>query len=575
MRRPILAVAVVAVLAAVAGVVVLTRGHAPEPPAACGTTDVARGRPVTASSVEQAALSPANVTDGLPGTRWGSEWGDPQWIQVDLGASTPVCQVVLSWEQAYATAYDVQVSDDGERWTALASTTLGRGGTETVPVSGSGRYVRILLRARATAYGYSLWSLAVHAGVGRPGPAPAGARSESLLSYLKPAEASSGRDDKGCSRCDAARVSDMDTATEWMTAPGSTGPAWLRLDLGAPAVISRVELRWDKTYPRSYGIQVSPDGTTWTTAWSTGTGDGGIDTISLNTRGRYVRMTAPAGQYALWEFRVYGTGGAPLPAPPEPDVPAEPYRLIWSDDFTGDAGQPPDPSKWRPETGPGVTGELQYYTDNQNARLDGKGDLVISARREVTPGSKCPRDPISNSTTCQYTSGRLNTSGLFSFTYGRVEARIKVSGTQGLWPAFWMLGADLFTGRAPWPNAGEIDVMEHVGRTPGEISSTLHAPAYNGADGVGKVYRTTGDLSMDFHTYAADWRPDRITFSVDGKAFFVADRATIERTRGPWVFDRPFVLLLNNAVGGPFPGPPGAGTRLPQDMVVDYVHVYR
>ena len=123
-----------------------------------------------------------------------------------------------------------------------------------------------------------------------------------------------------------------------------------------------------------------------------------------------------------------------------------------------------------------MNNELQYYTNNNNARHDGNGNLVLQARREVTPGSACPVDPVSGSGTCQYTSARLNTYGKFNFTYGRVEARIKVSSTQGLWPAFWMLGADFFDKRTPWPTCGEIDIMEHVGREPNRLYSTLHAP---------------------------------------------------------------------------------------------------
>src|SRR5205823_537327 len=158
---------------------------------------------------------------------------------------------------------------------------------------------------------------------------------------------------------------------------------------------------------------------------------------------------------------------------------------VWSDEFSGPAGSPPDPTRWRPVSGRGFTGELEYLTDNRNAWQDGDGHLVLELRREVTEGSTCPTDPVSGSTTCQYTSARLDTFGRFGFTYGRVEARIKVSGTAGLWPAFWLLGENLETGTAPWPNCGEIDVMEHVGRTPHQISSTLHAPAYFSANGIG------------------------------------------------------------------------------------------
>ena len=142
---------------------------------------------------------------------------------------------------------------------------------------------------------------------------------------------------------------------------------------------------------------------------------------------------------------------------------------------------------------PGQNGELEYYTNDDNAAMDGAGDLVIEARREVTAGSSCPGGP------CQYTSGRINTCGKFSFTYGHVEARIKVSGTQGLWPAFWMLGANFPPSAGP-ASAGEIDIMEHVGRVPHQVFSTLHAPAYNGGGGFGSPYTITGDFAAAFHT---------------------------------------------------------------------------
>ncbi|NED87736.1 licheninase, partial [Streptomyces sp. SID11233] len=124
--------------------------------------------------------------------------------------------------------------------------------------------------------------------------------------------------------------------------------------------------------------------------------------------------------YSLWEFQVWGTGGAPTTPPP---LPADPdySKLVFNDDFDGPAGRAPDASKWVPETGPGPNNELEYYTDNKNAALDGAGNLVLEARKEETPGSACPRDPLTGSGTCQYTSARLNTYGKFKFTYGRVE----------------------------------------------------------------------------------------------------------------------------------------------------------
>jgi beta-glucanase (GH16 family) len=209
---------------------------------------------------------------------------------------------------------------------------------------------------------------------------------------------------------------------------------------------------------------VSPNASTWTTVYSTTTSAGFKQTISgLNASGRYVRMYGMARSngygYSLWEFQVFGTGGAPSapPAPPAAvNFPAT--RLVFNDEFNGAANTTPDASKWFAETGPGVNNELQYYTNNNNARMDGAGSLVIEARREVTAGSSCPGGP------CQYTSGRINTSRSFTFAYGRVEARIKVSGTQGLWPAFWLLGANF--SQVSWPACGEIDIMEHVGKVP-------------------------------------------------------------------------------------------------------------
>lgn len=290
----------------------------------------------------------------------------------------------------------------------------------------------------------------------------------------------------------------------------------------------------------------------------------------------YATQRSGAYGYSLWEFQVWGTGGAPIPAPP---LPAEPTydRLVFSDEFNGPAGATPDPAKWVPETGSGPNNELEYYTENKNAAQDGNGSLVLEARREPTPGSACPPDPLSGSTTCQYTSARLNTYGKFQFTYGRVEARIKVSGTQGLWPAFWMLGADYFDQGRPWPYTGEIDIMEHVGKEPNTTYSTLHAPAYNGAAYYGAPYSLPGgaDFADDFHTFAVDWNSKGMTFRVDGQVTHTVDKEELERTRGPWVFDHDFFLILNNAVGGDWPGPPDATTRFPQKMSVDYIKVWQ
>ncbi|HEX8867307.1 MAG TPA: discoidin domain-containing protein [Lentzea sp.] len=535
---------------------------------------LSQGRPVTASTSESAAFPASAAVDGDLGTRWSSGFADPQWIQIDLGSSAKVDQVTLAWETASAKAYTLSISADGNSWQELRRTTTGPGGTETLAVNGTGRYVRLDLTQRATQWGYSLWEFQVF-GTRDTGTA------ETLLSYGKTGAASTFQDDGACPQCSPAKAFDRDPATRWATSAtnGWVDPGWISVDLGAPATISKVVLQWDPAFATAYKIEVSGDNTSWREIYSTTTGRGFKETLTVSGTGRYVRMYGTARSngygYSLWEFQVYGTGGNPTPAPPLPPNPTFPGRLVWADEFNAPAGTGPDAAKWQPEIGPGVNNELQYYTNNNNARHDGNGNLVLQARREVTPGSACPVDPVSGSGTCQYTSARLNTHGKFSFTYGRVEARIKVSSTQGLWPAFWLLGADFFDQRRPWPNCGEVDIMEHVGKEPNKVYSTLHAPAYFGAGGAGSPLDLGQPASSAFRTFAVEWDSSHMTFSVDGNRFFTVDRNQLESTRGPWVYDHPFFIIINNAVGGDWPGPPGAGTQLPQDMVLDYVRVYQ
>ncbi|TDV52116.1 discoidin domain-containing protein [Actinophytocola oryzae] len=546
------------------------------PSAAAGAL-ISQGRPATASSSESAAFPATAAVDGDMGTRWSSGFSDPQWLQVDLGATFAVDQVRLSWEAAFATAYTVQASTNGTTWSTVYTTAAGTGGTQTLPVTASARYVRLNLTARATQYGYSLWEFQVYGTPTDTGPPPTG---DGLLSYNKPATASTFQDDGACSGCVPARVTDLDPATRWATSAtnGWVDPGWITIDLGATATVTKVVLQWDPAFATAYQIQLSDNNSTWRTVYQTTQGRGFKETLTVSGTGRYVRMYGTARSngygYSLWEFQVYGTGGNPTTPPAAPPAPNF-TRLAWSDEFNGAANSTPDASKWKPEVGPGVNNELQYYTNNNNARMDGAGNLVIQARREVTPGSACPPDPLSGgSTTCQYTSGRLNTNGKFDFTYGRVEARIKVSSTQGLWPAFWLLGSNFFQGR-PWPACGEIDIMEHVGRELNNVYSTLHAPGYYGAGGFGSPLALSTPAGSQFRTFAVDWNATSMRFSVDGNYFFTVDRANLESTRGPWVYDHPFFIILNNAVGGDWPGPPGASTQFPQNMTIDYVRVYR
>ncbi|MGC4941854.1 discoidin domain-containing protein [Kribbella sp. DT2] len=549
------------------------------PPAEAADPLLSQGKTATASSAENVAFPASAAVDGDPGTRWSSAVGDPQWLRVDLGQTATITQVALSWEAAYATGFRLETSADGTNWSSVYSTTTGAGGNQTLNVSGSGRYVRLLSTARATQWGVSLWEFKVFGTTGGgPGPGP----GSGLLSYGKTGAASTQQHDPNCWECTPARAFDLDPASRWATATDSgwVDPGWISVDLGAPAQIDKVVLQWDPASAKAYQIQVSNDGNNWTPIYTTAAGPGFKETLNVTGTGRYVRMygtqrNTPYG-YSLWEFQVYGTGGAPNTPPTPPADPSANPQLIWSDEFNGANGAKPDAAKWSADPGTGQNNELQVYTNHNNTQMDGQGNLVLEARREVTPGSACPIDPVTGSGTCQYTSARMNSGGKFSTTYGKVEARIKVPKGNGLWPAFWMMGADFLTGR-PWPYNGEIDIVEILGRETTKGYSTLHAPAYNGAGGYGGTYGLPGgaDFSNDFHTWTMLWNSKGITYQVDGTTVFVVDKAQLEATRGPWIFDHPFYLILNLAIGGDFPGPPNAQTPFPARMLVDYVRVYK
>ncbi len=246
----------------------------------------------------------------------------------------------------------------------------------------------------------------------------------------------------------------------------------------------------------------------------------------------------------------------------------EGWKLVWSDEFDGPDASPVDRSKWVLETGGEGWGneELEYYTDRAaNVFLRG-GNLVIRAVAEKFPQS----DPKARN----YTSARLKTQGKFSQTYGRFEARIKIPFGQGMWPAFWMLGDDIE--KAGWPGCGEIDIMENIGKEPSVIHGSIHGPGYTGGTGIEAPYTLPGGqrLADDFHVFAVEWSPDSIAFYVDQTMYVKRTRADL-RPGWKWVFDKPFFLILNLAVGGDWPGSPDSSTRFPQEMLVDYVRVYQ
>lgn len=257
-----------------------------------------------------------------------------------------------------------------------------------------------------------------------------------------------------------------------------------------------------------------------------------------------------------------------------PSDPAN-WSLVWSDEFNSKAGAAPNPGVWGQEVGDGTVNgipgwgnsELEYYTGGtQNVAADGKGNLVITT--EAADGSlMCYYGP------CEYTSARLLTNKRFEVAYGRVEARIKVARGAGLWPAFWMLGTNL--DQVGWPRGGEIDIMEFVGRVPNEVFGTLHGPGYSGGQSYGQIYDLGMPVSDDFHVFAVEWQPDTITWFIDGIPFFTATPDDPFMQGKEWVFNHPFYLLLNVAVGGNFGGPVGPDTTFPQTTSVDYVRVYQ
>lgn len=244
---------------------------------------------------------------------------------------------------------------------------------------------------------------------------------------------------------------------------------------------------------------------------------------------------------------------------------------VWSDEFNGPAGASFDRTKWVADTAGGGFGnkERQYYTTRpDNVAMDGNGNLVITARAE--PASSTLQCWYGK---CLYTSTRLKTKGLFAQTYGKFEARIRVPRGQGIWPAFWMLGDDI--DKVGWPESGEIDIMEHIGREPSIAYGTLHGPGYSGAGGISRPDTlSAGGYADDFHVFAVSWRPNEIRWYVDGRQYHRLTPGDLPAgTR--WVFDHPFFLLLNLAVGGEWPRDPDATTIFPQQLVVDYVRVYR
>jgi hypothetical protein len=338
------------------------------------SVNVALSRLVSTSSVEPGTSFTANLAvDGSVGTRWSSGYTDPQWLRVDLGARYQVNRVRLSWEAAYGRAYQVQVSDDDASWTTIYSTANGDGGVDDlIGLGGGGRYVRLLGTSRATPWGYSLWELEVFgtADTGPPAsptavaptstattlPSASPTRTPTVtatspvaatatptatpsatvapvqtaiigrelhLSLNRLATASSVEQGTSFS---ANRAVDGNAGTRWSSR--YSDPQWIRVDLGTRYRISRVRLNWEAAYARAYQIQVSDDGATWTTVYTTSSGEGGMDDVTgLSATGRHVRVLGTARAtpwgYSLWDFEVYGSAPVTAAAGELDDAPDE------------------------------------------------------------------------------------------------------------------------------------------------------------------------------------------------------------------------------------------------------------
>jgi hypothetical protein len=268
------------------------------PGGSSGGTLLSQGKPATASSSE-AGLPAANAVDGNTGTRWGSAFTNSEWIYVDLGGTATITRVVLSWEAAFASGYQIQTAASAAGpWTTMFSTTTGDGGIDDLTVSGSGRFVRMNGTQRGLpAFGYSLFELQVFGSSTSAG---------TLLSQGKPATASSTE-----TIFVAASAVDGDAGTRWASA--FTSNEWIHVDLGATATITRVVLSWEAAFATGYQIQTAASAAgPWTTIFSTTTGDGGIDDITLSGSGRFVRMNGTQRAltnfgYSIWEFQVFGS----------------------------------------------------------------------------------------------------------------------------------------------------------------------------------------------------------------------------------------------------------------------------
>ena len=509
-------------------------------------TLLSQGKPTTASSQEGADTAAANATDGNAGTRWSSQFADPQWLQVDLGATATITSVVLQWEAAYATAYRIETSPDGAAWTPIYSTSAGAGGTETLTVSGAGRYVRMYGTARIGGYGYSLYEFKVYGAAGAAcGTTNAAQGSTTTASSQEGADTA------------AANATDGNAGTRWSSQ--FADPQWLQVDLGSQT-ICQVVLQWEAAYATAYRIETSPDGAAWTPIYSTSAGAGGTETLTVSGAGRYVRMygTARIGGYgySLFEFKVFTTAGGTTTTPPGD------FTTVWSDTFDGAANTSPSAANWLLRTGtsyPGGaaawgTGEVETASaSTANVALDGNGNLKIAAIR----------DGAGN-----WTSGRIETqrtdfeplAGQLT-KFSAVLKQPDVADGLGYWPGFRATGAAYRGDYTNWPGVGETDIMTDVnGRN--QLAQTLHcgtAPDGPCAEYNGRFsgFASCAGCQSGYHEYSQvidrTKTDEEIRFYLDGRQSWIVRESQVGVTAWNAAVHHGFFLRFDLAVGGSLP----------------------
>ncbi|MBN1413000.1 MAG: family 16 glycosylhydrolase [Spirochaetales bacterium] len=366
---------------------------------------------------------------------------------------------------------------------------------------------------------------------------------------------------------------DGDMETRWSSE--FNDPNWISVDLGAKYQIKQVVCRWEVACGEDYRIEISDNNSSWKTVFERKGFEGGDDIITFSDTiaARYVRVYGetrgtPYG-YSLWELEIWDKQAF---EPTEAVVESKPmenrdlWELVWSDEFDGPEI---DRKNWVNETGGHGwgNGELQNYTKNpENSSIakdaDGNSVLLIQALKETKNGKT------------GYTSARMKTQGLQSWKYGKVEARIKMPYSQGLWPAFWMLG-DKFSS-VGWPGCGEIDIVEMIGGASPRDSVAMGTLHYKDAGGGhshrGGIKKVTGEkLADNYHVYGIEWTEESLKWFLDGEQYHVEDITADDMSE----FHDKFFIILNCAVGGGWPGSPDDSSVFPQKMYIDYVRVLK